>query len=520
MAIDAPTCQPHPRPHPALPMTKPYDPVESMPALDLPRLVMRRVAWVALAALLIGVVVGFVRAGGEIRDETRAALGLATLLRELSHASNVSDAEMAASLDRAQREDALRHVDLRLVDARGVTRLAPAPRATESAAWVDALMDLHARWQRDDTPPRSLAWPVARPAEATAWMATLVESRDGERREAMAGLGWGLLIAVVAVAAMLAAMAWNVRRAFVPLRELVGRIASLRDPRAPGEGPRRRLPAMPVRELQLVADAVQHLDDDLEQAHAQRRELSLKLLTLQEDERARLARELHDEFGQRLTALRVDLTWLGRHVAGDVAACEVIAGMAHQCEQVQQDLRGLLARLRPMASIESPGHEGTPAPLSDLPERLEPLLASWTRAQGDGPSWRLELSARDARGHQMPWPAAATLAVPRELQLAIYRMTQEALTNVARHAHARSVDVGLAIDLAPPQPRLTWRVQDDGVGLPEAGAAQARGSGLGGMRERAWAHGAELRVGPAMAGADRPGLRLEATFVLPRAADA
>jgi two-component system sensor histidine kinase UhpB len=489
------------------------------PALDLPRLVMRRVAWVALVALLIGVIAGFVRAGSDIRDETRAALALATLLRELSQASTASDAAMAASLDRAQLEGALRHVALRMVDARGITRLEPAPRANESTPWVDALMALHARWQRDDdTPPRVLAWPVARPAEASPWMATLVESRDGERREAMANLGWALLIAWAAAGAMLGAMAWNVRQAFAPLRELVGRIAALRESPAPGERPRRRLPAMPVRELQLVADAVQRLDDDLEVAQAERRELILKLQTLQEDERSRLARELHDEFGQHLTALRVDLAWLGKRLADDGAAADVVVGMTRQCEQVQQGLRGVLARLRPLPAHATRGDHGSAA-LVDLTERLASLVASWTRARRDGPSWRLELRARDAHGHAIAWPdAAAETGMSPDLALSIYRMTQEALTNAARHADAGGVRVSLDLDLTGPQPRLSWSVEDDGRGLADDAAAQGRGSGLGGMRERAWAHGAELRVGPVRDGAARPGVRLDAVFGLGRPA--
>jgi two-component system sensor histidine kinase UhpB len=346
-------------------------------------------------------------------------------------------------------------------------------------------------------------------------MATLVESREGERREAMASLGGALLIALAAMAAMLSAMAWNVRRAFAPLRELVGRIAALREPRVPGEGPRARLPVMPVRELQIVADAVQRLDDDLEAAQVQRRELSLKLQTLQEDERARLARELHDEFGQRLTALRVDLAWLGKRLAGDPAAADVVAGMTRQCEQVQQDLRGVLSRLRPMPA-QTPGADaGAVVPLADLAERLALLVTSWGRARDGGPAWSLSLDARDEQGTATAWPsAAARVAVPRELPLAIYRMTQEALTNVARHAGAASARVSLRLELLWPQPRLTWRVEDDGCGMPEAAVVQGRGSGLGGMRERAWAHGARLRVGPAHAGAARAGVRIEANFLL------
>ena len=109
---------------------------------------------------------------------------------------------------------------------------------------------------------------------------------------------------------------------------------------------------MPVRELEAVAALLRHLAGALDAAQARRRLLSQQLLSLQEDERARLARGLHDEFGQRLTALRVDAAWLSRRLAGQAEAAPVIAGMAAQCKQIQHDIRSWLTRLQPFGPAE------------------------------------------------------------------------------------------------------------------------------------------------------------------------
>ena len=85
---------------------------------------------------------------------------------------------------------------------------------------------------------------------------------------------------------------------------------------------------MPIGELQAIATALRELANALEGAEQQRRVLSQQVLTLQEDERQRIARELHDEFGQRLTALRADAAWLARRIGQDPQAHAVVSAMA------------------------------------------------------------------------------------------------------------------------------------------------------------------------------------------------
>jgi two-component system sensor histidine kinase UhpB len=107
---------------------------------------------------------------------------------------------------------------------------------------------------------------------------------------------------------------------------------------------------------------------------------------------------------------------------------------------------------------------------------------------------------------------AASTRIPRDLALAVYRISQEALTNAARHAHAGEVVLTLTLDMQTQPPTLDWSVQDDGVGLPDPAGARQRGNGLGGMQERVWALGGTWRVEPADPSSEttRPGLRLSA----------
>jgi two-component system sensor histidine kinase UhpB len=268
------------------------------------------------------------------------------------------------------------------------------------------------------------------------------------------------------------------------------------------------------------------------------------MLSLQEDERARLARELHDEFGQRLTALRVDCAWLARQTAGQPALCEVVAGMAAQCGQVQHDIRSTLARLQPLSALPGlpnragPQRNGVSIPptsesLARLVMVLRSLVDDWSRSAASETAYRLQLDAVSADGQSSPWPVDADrIALPVELVLAIYRLSQEALTNAARHAAANRVGLALTWQAAQlPRPgtddvvsaALVWSVSDDGVGLPGDGSAAQRGNGLAGMRERAWAMGGELMMGMAPAAQRRsghPGHCLTARFQVTAVAEA
>ena len=484
--------------------------------LDLPRLVLWRTVAVAVLVLLLALVLGLARMNDDIQEEVDAALTLAELMAGVGSLAQAGDPRALASLRATQSKSPLRHLVLRIHDARG--RLLLGPGEPVEAPWP---MNRLLAWHRDllsSDQHRHVAWRVAQP-DGSQWTVSLAVSHDSERREAMGNFLGTLLLLLLCIAALLLAMNWHLRRAFAPLGRLLAAIAGIehQDTRAV-----QALPAMPIRELEAVAGALRHLAAELDQAEAQRRRLGQQVLTLQDDERARLARELHDELGQHLTALRVDAAWLARRTDGQTDLQTVALAMADTCGRIQQDVRHMLAQLQPFGAAAGQAGADQPQaqPLALLQGLLQALVGGWRQApRATGLDLQLQLTWQpDADSPPQDWPGAdlaQQLRLPHGLALAIYRISQESLTNIARHAQASQAVLTVSL-IGPAEPgaalRIDWQVQDDGIGLAAPDKASARGNGLAGLQERVWAHGANLGLAPLRPGADRPGLRLSASF--------
>ena len=474
--------------------------------IELPRVVMRGALAVAALGLLLALLLGLWRARADMRDEIDGAVALAqamALLAEHGRAADRPREDLLASLRALQADNALRHLHLQLHDAAGRALLPPIaePRPAGPLRWLVALN----RLLFAPPPPQVVSWPLRR-ADGETWQLELQASPDSEQREALDALLEALGLLAGGSALMLAVMFWNVRRSFRPLRPLLEAIAGIERREV---APLAALPPMPIRELAAIADALRHLAGALQQAEEERRALARQVATLQEDERSRLALELHDEFGQRLTALRVDAAWLQRRLAAEPELAAVAAGMAEQCARIQQEVRELLTRLRPPDA----GGVGEAETVGRLHALLEGLVAAWSQAGDRGTRYALDFD-RSGLADETP--------LPRALVLAVYRISQEALTNVARHAQATTAHVRLRVEPAGvPAGRATlhWCVEDDGRGLDHPGAWQ-RGNGLAGVKQRIWAAGGDLEWGARdAADIERRGLRLHARLPidLPRA---
>jgi len=195
--------------------------------------------------------------------------------------------------------------------------------------------------------------------------------------------------------------------------------------------------------------------------------LSTQLLTAQEDERRTIARELHDEIGQVLTAIKVEISFAER-------AVDAAGGPPHLLEEVRALTDGALHSVRDLSHLLHP---------SLLDDLGLPAAIEWY-----------------ARGFARRYPIAVTVRhdgmqerlVP-ETESSIYRIVQEALTNVAKHSGARTC----AVDLRRTGAWLTVTVADDGVGIePDSSEPSSRDRGLGliGIRERVVALGGTLDV--------------------------
>ena len=198
----------------------------------------------------------------------------------------------------------------------------------------------------------------------------------------------------------------------------------------------------------------------------QLRALAEKTRQVREEERKRVARDLHDDLGQLLTAIKMDLTWTKRHLTG--AKGEVQDRLARSIEMVGDgvnSVRRICSGLRP-GVLDDLG----------LPAAIE-----WEAG---------EFASRTGIDCEVILPSS-DLHVDSEVSTTIFRIFQECLTNVMRHAQARSVRVSLAAE----DGNLSLIVQDDGVGFQESNASNPMGSlGILGMKERAQACGGEVII--------------------------
>jgi len=275
----------------------------------------------------------------------------------------------------------------------------------------------------------------------------------------------GRLIALLGgLAIMLVANILLMRRAFSPLARLT-RLMQRIDPLRPGE----RLPAFaPKSEVTVLAEA---FNDMLDRIEAERRGSARRALSAQELERRHVAAELHDEIGQRLTALVMHLGRIERAVARGEHAELPTARQA--TVEIVDAVRHLARSLRPEALDEL----GLIPAISNLCERV---------SEGSG------LNITRTLPRDVPSLSADT-------ELVIYRVVQESLTNTMRHARASRVDVALTADDGG---AVELVVLDDGQGLPATAVQDARG-GIRNMRERAVAIGADVRIETPPAGGTR-----------------
>jgi signal transduction histidine kinase len=177
------------------------------------------------------------------------------------------------------------------------------------------------------------------------------------------------------------------------------------------------------------------------------------LQTVREDERSHLARELHDELGGLLTAAKLDVARVRKRLAGSgPEAAERIDHLSQTLDAGIALKRRIIEDLRP-SSLDNLG----------LPRTLEILCSDFARAAD------VQLSTE-----------IAELPLRGEPALAIYRLVQEALTNIAKYARARHVQVRLS----EVGGRAQVQVRDDGVGFDPSTALRQRGHGLSGMRFR------------------------------------
>ena len=210
-------------------------------------------------------------------------------------------------------------------------------------------------------------------------------------------------------------------------------------------------------------------EDALRKSESQLRELADRNQQVREEERMNVAREIHDELGQALTLLRLDLSWLGGRLNSSMAEdlraplMEKIGAMEQMIHWTLRTVRRILSALRPPLLDESGLKEAVEFHLQEFSKRV---------------AIRYELTASPIH------------CLPRKEATAVFRIFQEILTNIARHANASRVKVHLWEDEAV----FTLKVQDNGCGIAQEKLVHTRNFGLMGMHERALAIGGSMEI--------------------------
>jgi two-component system sensor histidine kinase UhpB len=219
-----------------------------------------------------------------------------------------------------------------------------------------------------------------------------------------------------------------------------------------------------VEDFRDISDRVQY-ENELMESRERLRQLTGHLQGVREEERRRVAREIHDELGQALTALHLDLHWLKRRLPTEATElADKADAMSRLIGATVQSVRRLCSELRP-GVLDDFG----------LAAAVEWQVGEFAKRTGIACDVNLD---------------PPDIVVSEALSVAMFRILQEALTNVARHAQASE----LVVSLSQGPEGLALSVCDNGIGIDATRAAARNNYGLLGIRERARAFGGSLRV--------------------------
>jgi len=297
----------------------------------------------------------------------------------------------------------------------------------------------------------------------------ITSNPDDEMQEIWDGIVTQMALGIIVAVVLFLVTSLVVRRALAPL-DAVSR--AMIDIEA-GQYRARVVPSG-APELAALCDRLNHLAVTLDDALEDRRKLAERMVSLQDLERKDIARELHDEFGPHLFALRAHAGAVMRLANQDPSGKNSLAGhgsaILAQIDALQQFNRRVLERLRP-AGLADLGLSGA----------IEVLVRLWRETNPD--------IAIESRIAPMPGPLGEAA------ELTAYRVVQEGLTNTFRHA--RATRVSITVEPAGPgaagheRAGMIVRVSDNGIGIDPDGHS---GFGLIGMRERVWALGGVLTI--------------------------
>ena len=401
-------------------------------------------------------------AGPRIQAEDNSVIRLAREFIDASIADLKSspdpEAKLEGLVDGLQK---LRHVSVTRARDGASTAMEP-----NGAAATDSRFDAPPEWFVTMVRPEQTSVRVPIVVEGKSYGTLLIASHPSDEiAEIWDGIVTQLEVGSVIAAALLILTMLVVSRALTPIQSLADAMSGIEAGRYDT-----RVTPTGSAEIAAICEKLNHLAGTLGDAVADKQRLAERVVSLQDVERKEIARELHDEFGPYLFALRAHATSLMR--MADAAKPDVAglrrhgAAMLEQVNALQQFNRRVLDKLRP-AGLSELG----------LSEALAALVRFWRDAH-PGVSVETEIS-------QSLGPVGETA------ELTIYRVVQEALTNAFRHSGATQVSVTIEPVAGVGRGAACVRVSDNGEGLP---SEHKLGLGMIGMRERVMALGGTMTV--------------------------
>lgn len=425
------------------------------------------IALITTLIILLGSVLAVLDAQESVRREAKTSVDLALGLIDAALMSgDFDEAGISRWMNQLGQLDRIRHLRITVTRGEMSALIRDPPQETISHSVPDLF-----RWGVMSSPltaVRLVGTSASRPLSIT------VESNaEDEIREAWAEFQGFLYLQ----GGLLLMISWVVH--FIASRALRPVGSMLRGLSAMEQGDyETRLPAFGLAEMDRLSQGINHLSVSLQASREENRALTRHSLRIQEEERRSIAQEIHDEFGQNLTAIKMMSGMLDVPERG-VAAEQI----RKACDRLFGVVRSLLRRLRPQM-LEDLG----------LKAAVEDLISSW---QGAQPDLRISLSCDPLLGESRG-----------AVSLEVYRIIQEALTNTVRHSSATEAEVRIEIG---PARALVVTITDNGRGMEDR--VPKSGFGLLGIRERV----ASLKGQFALI--NSPGAGLELRVVLPELAD-
>jgi signal transduction histidine kinase len=295
---------------------------------------------------------------------------------------------------------------------------------------------------------------------------------------ATAGQAWATIAPLLGFAAGFVAILclvtyFVIDRALLPAKEILAGLNRL----ARGDLAC-RLPAFRLGELNRISEVFNSLTEDLSKATSERAELARRLVDSQEQERRRIARELHDEIAQKLSALSAHAACMRTRALRDAPA------LADEARELERTVSGLMISLRRTLTYLRPQE------IDDLGliQSLKALVAQHNESAYGRTSYSIEMDGEVEH-------------LRAETSAHVYRIVQEALTNASKHANARNVKVLLSRLGERGQQWIRLSVVDDGRGpASDDRPSPFVGSGMIGMRERVVALSGKIAAGPLPSG--------------------